>query len=106
MTGYRSGRSFSRPVTRTWNAGVSTSTSSRLARPLSRQIDSVAESLPVYGHAEQLAEARDLRLPAPSGHPLGDVEDDVDVRRRQRARELGRRLERDDDVPVALDGAA
>ena len=49
MTGYRSGRSFSRPVTRTWNAGVSTSTRSRLARPLSRQIDSVAESLPVYG---------------------------------------------------------
>jgi hypothetical protein len=57
MTGYRKARSFSRPVRSTCDSGVSMrpfggawpSLSMRLESPLSRQMLSVAESLPVYG---------------------------------------------------------
>ena len=55
-------------------------------------------------NAEELAQVRDLRLAVTAADAFGHVEDDVDVGREERAREVDRRLERHHGVAVALDG--
>ena len=105
MTGYRERTRASRGPSRAPGMpACRRPTRSRLARPLSRQIDSVAESLPVYGtpsssHRLGTCASR-LRPIMPSAmlKTTSTFDDD------ERAREIRRRLERHDDVPVALDG--
>ncbi|HTB59723.1 MAG TPA: hypothetical protein VLC06_17745, partial [Polyangia bacterium] len=59
---------------------------------MSSAIDRVAASEPV-GDPHQLAERRHRRLAVAAGHPLRDVEDQIDRRLHQLPRQLGVGLE-------------